>query len=130
MGAIAYFIHPVLLLEGTRGFATLIPFFLASISLVILFAFAARTGPPVPHYFTLGPILLAPLLGVSLMMVSPSALWSLLGASSVLCLLAFIRHRYAVAHGTEEPEPDAAEAAQADQEKLLKVAKKFVKKTR
>lgn len=128
LGSAAYFVHPVLLLEGARGFTTLIPFVLASISLAILFAFAVRTGPPVPHYFAFGPILVAPLLGVSLMMVSPTALWSVVGASSALCLLAFFRHRYAVAHGTEEPEPNAAEAAQLDQERLLKVGNKLVKK--
>lgn len=62
------------------------------------------------------------------MMVSATALWSLVGASSVLWLLTFLRHRYAVAHGTEEPEPNAVEAAQLDQERLLKVANKLVKK--
>ncbi len=128
LGTTACFVHPVLLLEGAQGFDTLIPFVLASISLAILFAFAVRTGPPVPHYFAFGPMLVAPLLGVSLMMVSPTALWSAVGASCALWLLAVIRHRYAVAHGTEEPEPNATEAAHLDQERLLKVANKLVKK--
>ena len=42
--------------------------------------------------------------------------------------IAWLRHRYAVARGTEEPEPSAEEAAQADQERLEKLSKKLTRK--
>jgi len=47
------------------------------------------------------------------------------GASAVLCLAAWIRHRVAVSRGTEEPEPDPDQAAEIDREKLMKVEKKL-----
>jgi hypothetical protein len=93
-----------------------------------LFAFAARTGPPVPHYFTIGPLLVASLVGMSLMVASPPLLWLMVGASVVLCVAAWIRHRVAVARGTEEPEPSPEEAAEIDKEKLMKIDREISKK--
>ena len=58
-------------------------------------------------------------------MASPGLLWATVGASGVLCLAAWVRHRHAVAHGTEEPEPSPEEAAQADQRKLVELGKKL-----
>jgi hypothetical protein len=118
MGAGSYFVAPLLLYDALHGFTSLIPFILASVAMAMLFGFAVRTGPPVPHYFSLGPLLVAPLLGVCLLMVSPKLLWVTAGLAGILCLAAWFRHRYAVAHGTEEPEPSPEAAAQADQEKL------------
>ena len=128
MGASSYFVALLLLLEEQNGFASFIPFVLASVTLAVIFGFAARTGPPVPHYFAIGPLALAPLLGVCLFMVSPGLLWMMVGLSGALGLAAWFRHRYAVAHGTEEPEPSPEEAAQADQQKLENLSKKFTKK--
>jgi hypothetical protein len=128
IGTSSYFVTPLLLLEKQRGFTSLIPFVLASVTLAILFGFAARTGPPVPHYFAVGPLALAPLLGMCLFRVSPQPLWLMAGLSGILGLAAWVRHRYAVAHGTEEPEPTAEEAAQADHQMLDKLSKKFKKK--
>ena len=48
--------------------------------------------------------------------------------TAVLCLAAWIRHRVKLARGTEEPEPSPEEAAQADQQKLVKLSKKLGKK--
>lgn len=103
-------------------------FLLATLSLALLFAFAARTGPPVPHYFTLGPLLVAPLVGMSLLKASPGRLWLTVALSAVLCLAAWIRHRVAVARGTEEPEPDPDKAAEEDKEKLMKLDSEIPKK--
>ncbi|MFW2438919.1 MAG: DUF3488 domain-containing protein [Arenicellales bacterium] len=128
LGAISYFVMPLLLLDGSRGFASLVPFVVASVGLAVVFGLAARTGPPVPHYFTVGPLLLAPLAGVSLLMASPGLLWVMVGLTAVLCLVAWVRHRVKLAHGTEEPEPSPEEAAQADQQKLVKLSKKVSKK--
>ncbi len=44
-----------------------------------------------------------------------------------LCLAAWIRHRLAVARGTEEPDPTPEEAAAADQQRLVKLGQKFKK---
>jgi hypothetical protein len=128
MGSGSYFVAPLLLYDELHGFASLIPFILASVAMAMLFGFAARTGPPVPHYFTLGPLLVAPLLGVCLLMVSPNLLWITAALAGILCLAAWFRHHYAVAHGTEEPEPTPEAAAQADQEKLDKVSKQLGEK--
>jgi len=123
MGASSHFVTPLMLFDPGTGWASLLPFLLAVLSLALLFAFAARTGPPVPHYFTIGPLLLAPLVGLCLMTASPSLLWLMVTSSAVLCLAAWIRHRVAVARGTEEPEPTPDEAAEIDKEKLNKLAK-------
>jgi len=125
LGASSYFVAPLLLLDESGGFASLVPLILASVSLAVLFGFGARTGPPVPHYFTIGPLIVAPVVGVCLLMASPGRLWAMVCASGLLCLAAWIRHRYAVAHGTEEPEPSPEEAAQADQKKLVDLGKKL-----
>jgi hypothetical protein len=45
----------------------------------------------------------------------------------VLYVVATFRHRYAVAHGTEEQGLDQEQAAQADQERLERLAKKLKK---
>lgn len=128
MGASSHFVTPLMLFDPGTGWASLFPFLLAVLSLALLFAFAARTGPPVPHYFTIGPLLVAPLVGVSLMVATPRLLWLMVGLSGVLCLAAWIRHRVAVARGTEEPEPTPDEAAEIDKEKLMKIEQKIPKK--
>ncbi|MGB5815460.1 MAG: ABC transporter C-terminal domain-containing protein [Thermoanaerobaculia bacterium] len=128
MGAASHFVAPLLIFDPGTGLANLLPFLLATLSLALLFAFAARTGPPVPHYFTIGPLLVAPLVGMSLMVASPPLLWLTVGASVVLCAAAWIRHRIAVARGTEEPEPSPEEAAEIDKEKLMKIDNKISKK--
>jgi hypothetical protein len=127
LGACSYFVTPLLLLDGSRGIANLVPFVATSVGLAVVFGLAARTGPPVPHYFTLGPLLLAPLAGISLLIASPRLLWVVTGLTAVLCLAAWIRHRVKLAHGTEEPEPSPEEAALADQQKLVKLSKKLGK---
>jgi len=128
LGACSYFITPLLLLDGSRGFANLVPYVLASVGLAVLFGQAVRTGPPVPHYFMVGPLLLAPLAGVCLLIASPGLLWAVVVLTGVLCLAAWIRHRLALANGTEEPEPSPEEAAQADQQKLVKLSQKLTDK--
>ena len=42
-------------------------------------------------------------------------------ATTLLYVAATARHRYALAHGIEEPEPSEEEAAVADQQRLLKL---------
>jgi hypothetical protein len=128
IGATAYFIEPLLLLEPDRGMAIFVPLLLASALLAGLTGNAVRTGPPVPQYFVVGPILVAPLVGLSLFAMSSARLWILVGVSGALCLAAWIRHRYAVAHGLEEAKPDEAEAERADAERLEELGKKIEKK--
>lgn len=128
LGGISNFVAPVLLLEETAGYAILIPFALCSFMLAILFGFALRTGPPVPHYFAIGPLILAPLVGMALLRASPADLWSLCLATGALCVAAAIRHSYAVAKGIEEEEPDPEAAAATDTARLLKLGKKLVRK--
>jgi len=128
LGAASYFVAPLLLLDGSSGFSCLVPFILASLGLAVLFGFAARTGPPVPYWFAIGPFFAAPLVGTSLLMASPGWLWSTVGLTGAMGLAAWIRHRYAVAHGTEEPEPTSEEAAAADQQRLAKLQERLTKK--
>lgn len=128
LGTCSHFVSPLLLLDEARGLANVAPFVLASVSLAVLFGFAARTGPPVPHYFMVAPLLLAPMTGVCLLMASPKMLWVMVGLTAVFCLAAWARHRVALAHGTEEPEPSPEEAAQADQQVLVKLSQKLLKK--
>ncbi len=118
LGASSYFVAPLFLLEGSRAYLTLLPFLIAGVSLAVMFGFAVRTGPPVPSYFALGPLLLAPVVGLGLFTVSPGGLWATVGATGLVAVGAAIRHRIALAHGTEEREPTAEEAAQADQDRL------------
>jgi len=125
LGASSKFVAPTLLLDGAAGAQTYLPFLIATLILAFLFAFAARTGPPVPNYFMIGPLLLAPLLGMALLMASPARLWAVVGAGVVVSVAAWIRHRVAVARGTEEPEPTTEEAAEADSEKLIKLGQKI-----
>ena len=125
LGACSYFVEPLLLLDGAAGTGNLVPFVIATLGLAVLFGFAARTGPPVPHYFMLGPLAVAPLVGVSLLMASPLRLWLCVGLVGLLAALALARHRYAVAHGTEETEPTQEEAAAKDQERLERLRKKL-----
>jgi hypothetical protein len=128
LGVCSYFVTPLLLLDGSHGFYNIIPLVLLSTSLAVLFGFAARTGPPVPHYFMVGPLLIAPLAGTVILRALPEHLWPLVGLSGLLCLAALVRHRIMVARGTEELEPSAEEAAEADQQRLIKLGKKLVKK--
>ncbi len=128
LGACSYFVVPLLMLDEGRGLISLIPFVAAGISLAVLFGFAARTGPPVPHYFALGPLAMAPVLGVCVFTASPDLLWMAAGATGLLCLAAWFRHRVALARGIEEPELTEEEAAQADQQRLIRLGEKFRKK--
>jgi len=60
----------------------------------------------VPHYFTIGPLLAAPLVGVALMKASSGPLWLTVGLSAVVCLAAWIRHRVAVSAPGASEAPD------------------------
>jgi hypothetical protein len=128
LGATSYFVEPMLLLEESCGYAVLIPFTIASIGIAVIFGFAARTGPPIPHYFSVGPLILAPLAGVFLLQASAPALWGVVGATAILSVIAALRHRYTVAHGIEEPEPTPEAAAEADQQRLVKFSKTIKEK--
>jgi len=128
LGAATYFVGPLLLLDQNQAFASFVPFVLSSVALATLLGFAIRTGPPVPTYFAIFPALATLPLGVALFMASPSALWTMTGVSAAICLLAWVRHRYAVAHGTEEQEPDRQAAQRADEEFIAKLGKVVGKK--
>lgn len=123
LGACAYFIEPLLLLNPSGGPYVFVPFVLASALLAGLTGYAIRTGPPVPTYFVLGPAAVAPLVGMAFLAQSPPLLWATVAASGVLCALAVVRHRYAVAKGLEEAEPDEEAAEQTDLERLEKLGK-------
>jgi len=127
LGSSSYFIAPELLLNQSEGYVTLALFIPSTVALAVLFAFALRTGPPVPTYFAIGPLVLTPFLGVSLLMDSLTGLWSVAALTFVLYVVATVRHRYAVAHGIEEQELDQEEAARADQERLTKLSEKLKK---
>lgn len=127
LGTCSYFIAPIFLLNETNSWFILLPFVISSVALAGLFGFALRTGPPVPHYFAIGPLMLAPTLGLALFSSSLVLLWFLVGVVAILCLTALARHRIALARGTEEPELSFEEAAKADQQKLLKLGKKVKK---
>ncbi|MDX2476482.1 MAG: hypothetical protein QNL05_03875, partial [Gammaproteobacteria bacterium] len=128
LGACSYFVEPLLLLDGSGGLANIVPFVIASLGMAVVFGLAARTGPPIPHYFTLGPLFLAPLAGICLLIASPSLLWVVTSLTGVLCLAAWIRHRVKLANGTEEPEPSPEEAAMVDQQKMVKLSQKIKRK--
>jgi hypothetical protein len=128
LGAGSYFVMPLLLLDEMMGLATLLPYMLSAVSLALLFGFAARTGPPVPHYFVFFPMIIAPLAGIALFMASPAKSWGVASLSLLVCGIAWIRHRMAVRYGWEEPEPSDADAAEADQERLLKLRGKLLRK--
>ena len=128
LGAATYFVGPLLLLDQSRGFASFVPFVLSSVALATVVGFAIRTGPPVPTYFAIFPALATLPLGVALFKASPSALWAMTGVTTAICLVAWIRHRYAVAHGTEEQEPDWHDAAKSDEEFVAKLGKVLSKK--
>lgn len=128
LGGMSQFVAPVLLLEEAAGYAVLIPFFLCGLMLAVLFGFAVRTGPPVPHYFAFGPLLIGSFIGFALLKVSSALLWMVTLATSVLCVAAVIRHFYAVARGVEEPELSSEAAAEADTERLMKLSKRLARK--
>jgi len=127
LGACAYFVEPLLLLDPNAAPAVFAPFLLASVTLATLMGYAARTGPPVPSYFLLGPVCVVPVVGVALFAMSSDALWGTVGLSGLLCALAVARHKYAVAHGFEEEE-DHDEAERLDRERLDKLGKDIEKK--
>jgi hypothetical protein len=127
LGACSYFVAPLLLLDDGPGFINLILFVASGVSLAALFGFAARTGPPVPSYFAIGTLFMAPVVGVCVFTASPVMLWFSAGLTGFLCLAAWVRHRVALARGTEEPELTADDAAQADQQRLIKLGDKFKK---
>lgn len=128
LGACAYFIEPLLLLDPGRGFTLLAPLVLSSLTLAALTGYSIRTGPPVPLYFALGTVILAALVGLGLLAMNPGMLWWMVAASAALCALAGMRHKYAVAHQLEEAEPDEEEAERKDLERLEKFGKDFEKK--
>ena len=128
LGAATYFVGPLLLLDQSQAFASFIPFALSSTALATVLGFAIRTGPPVPTYFAIFPALATLPLGVALFMASPPMLWTMTGVTVAICLAAWLRHRYAVAHGTEEHEPDWQAAKRADEEFIAKLGKVVGKK--
>ncbi len=125
LGSATYFVAPVLLLEESDGLLTLGLYFFNAVGLAVLFAFAVRTGPPVPTYFALGPILLVPGLSSSLLMGSAEGLLGTTVSTIVLYAAATVRHRYAVARGIEEHEPNDEQAALADQEHIQRLRDKL-----
>jgi hypothetical protein len=58
-------------------------------------------------------------------LVSPVCIASVLVSR---CLVAWIRRRYAVAHGTEEQEPDEQDATKSDEELVARLGKVLRKK--
>lgn len=128
LGACSYFVTPMLLLDGSYGFYNIIPLILSCVSLAVLFGFSARAGPPVPHYFMVGPFLLSLVAGSLILGAQPKQLWTMTGLSGFLYFTAWVRHRIKVAHGTEELKPSAEDAAQADMQRLIKLGKKIMKK--
>lgn len=52
----------------------------------------------------------------------------LVGATGLILVAAWVRHRYAVAHDIEEPEPAPEETAAGDHERLLKLGKSLGEK--
>jgi hypothetical protein len=125
LGACAYFIEPLLLLDPGAGPFIFVPLVLVCVLLASLTGYAIRTGPPVPTYFVLGPVAVAPLVGMALLAMSFKLLWATVVASAVLWAVAVARHRYAVDHGFEEAEPDDEAAERADRERLEKLGKGF-----
>lgn len=128
LGACAYFIEPLLLLQPDRGLAVFVPLVLVSVALAGLTGYAARTGPPVPHYFILGSVVVALFVGMALLAMRPGLLWWTVVASGLLCALAAARNKYAVAHGLEEAEPEEDEAERLDFERLEELGKNVEKK--
>ena len=128
VGGCAYFFEPVLMLDPGAGVLVLVPLVLAAALLAGLTGYAIRTGPPVPLYFLLGVFIVAPAVGIALLAMSPRLLWATVVASVVLVALAITRHKYAMARGLEEAEPDEEAAKQADLERLEKLGKDFEKK--
>ena len=127
LGCASYFVAPILLMQETAGYLSLALFVFSCVGLAILFAFAVRTGPPVPLWFAPAPLLVAPLLGTALLMLDIGWLAGIAAVTTLLYLAATARHRYAVAHGIEEPEPSEEAAAEADQERLMKLRAKLKK---
>ncbi len=125
LGACSHFVTALVIFDQPEGWGNFVALLLSATCLAMLFAFAARTGPPVPHYFMLGPILASVFVGLSLMKAAPRQLWLMAGVSALLCVAAWLRHRIAVARGTEEPEPTPEEAAESDTEKMIKIEKKL-----
>lgn len=127
LGGASYFIGPELMLNQAQGYLTIALYGLNAVALAVLFAFAVRTGPPVPTYFAVFPFFLAPILGAGLIADSRANLWGITAVTLLVYAIATARHRYAVARGIEEREPDQAAAAEADREKLTKLRAKLKK---
>lgn len=125
LGAASYFVTPLLLLDEVAGFGNLIPFLISVLTLSLTFGYAARSGPPVPHYFMVFPFLVSFLAGTALFMASRELLWGVAVLSLAIALIAFLRHRLAVAGGWEEQESTEEEAAFRDQERLKKLREKI-----
>lgn len=125
LGGASYFIAPVLLMDQSDGYLRIALYTGNAVAIAILFAYAVRSGPPVPTYFAIGPLLLAPALTSSLLMGFSQGLWTVTVLTVVLYASATVHHRYAAAHGTEEQASDAEDPSQVDQERLDRIAKKL-----
>jgi hypothetical protein len=116
LGSASYFVMPLFLLDESRGLASLFPYVVSTLSLALVSGLAARTGPPIPHYFIIFTSLIA------------SRLWGVAGLSLTVCGVAWLRHRVAAAQGWEETEPTEAQAVKTDSERLLKLRSKLLRK--
>ena len=76
-----------------------------------------------PTWFLVGPLLGAALVGLALFAMDARGLWGTALLGVLLVVLAVVRHKVAVARGTEEPEMDEEDAERVDAERLEKVAK-------
>jgi hypothetical protein len=123
LGAASHFVTPLLLLDEMAGFGNLVPFLVTTLTLALIFGLAARTGPPIPKYFMIFPILASFLAGTTLFMASKPQIWSTTGLALAIALIAYLRHKVAVARGLEEHEPNDEQAAEKDNERLMKLRK-------
>jgi len=121
LGAASHFVTPLLLLDEMAGFGNLVPFLVTTLTLALVFGLAARTGPPVPNYFMVFPILASFLAGTALFMASYALLWATTGLALAIALAAYLRHKVAVAVGLEEHKPNDEQAAEKDHERLIKL---------
>ena len=128
LGVCAYLIEPLLFLEPDQGLTVFTPLVLAVCLIAGLTGYAIRTGPPVPRYFLIGPVIITPLLGLALFSLSVRQLWILVGVNAVLCLLALLRRSYAVTRGIEEAQSEESEAKLADEQILDRIGEKIEKK--
>lgn len=125
LGATSSLILPVLLLDEGHGLAYLFPFTIAATTSALLFGVAVRSGPPVPRYFMWLPLLLSPLIGMALFSTSVMANLAVAGGALLACLAAWLRNRLADRFGWKTDNLSDEEAAQIDQERMLKIQEKL-----